>query len=117
MLAAGLWGADLGGTYKGTWTGAATGDFVITLTMGAGGSWSAAVVFSMGSEEVKTKVTQVKVDGTKVTIVYEFDLQGNALVSAISGELKDNTLAGTYKTMTPSGDAVDEGTWKASSER
>ena len=106
-----------GGTYKGTWSGSATGDFRIVLTPASAGAWNADVMFTMGSDEVKTKVTSVKVDGNKLEVVYQFDLQGTRLQSAISGELKDKLLEGSYKTTTvPDGGAVDEGTWKTSAQ-
>ncbi len=40
----------------------------------------------------------MSVEGPKVKIVYEFDLDGNSLESTIKGELKGTTLAGDYHT-------------------
>ena len=81
------------------------------------GQWKADVVFTMGSDEVKTKVKSVKVDGSKIDIIYDFDLQGTALESTISGQLTGKVLEGTYKTKTVAeGSPVDEGTWKASAQ-
>ncbi len=109
--------ADLAGTYKGTWTGGqASGE--ITLTFRAadgGGTPTADVSFAMGGQDVKCTVTSVKVDGSKVEVVYQFDLGDTKLQSTATGELKGNTLEGTYKTKAVAdGSAVDEGTWKAS---
>ena len=110
--------ADLGGMYKGSWSGAATGDFRLTLTGVDGGEWKGTVVFTMGGEEYKTKVTSIKVDGTKLNLTYTYQLQGTALQSNIIGELKGTTFEGTYKASTVAdGAAVDEGTWKASADR
>lgn len=107
--------ADLAGTYKGSWSGGANGDFRITLEPAGSGEWKADIVFTMGIDEVKTKVKSVKVDGSKLDVVYDFDLQGNALESTVTGQLTGKTLEGTYKTKAVAdGSPVDEGTWKAS---
>jgi len=109
--------ADITGTYKGSWSGAANGDFSLKLDPAENGQWKADVVFTMGSDEVKTKVKSVKVDGSKIDIIYDFDLQGTALESTISGQLTGKVLEGTYKTKTVAeGSPVDEGTWKASAQ-
>ena len=50
-------------------------------------------------------------------VVYDFDLQGNALESAVTGQLTGKTMEGTYKTTTVAdGSPVDEGTWKVSAQ-
>lgn len=109
--------ADIGGVYKGSWSGAASGDFRLKLEPGGNGDWNAEVVFTLGTDEVKTKVKSVKVDGPKIDIVYTFDLQGTALQSAVIGQLTGKTLEGTYKTTAVmDGAPVDEGTWKASAQ-
>ncbi len=108
--------ADLAGTYKGTWSGGqASGEITLTFrSADGGGTPTANVSFAMGGEEVKCTVTSVKVDGSKVEVVYQFDLGDTKLQSTASGELKGNTLEGTYKTKSlADGSAVDEGTWKA----
>jgi hypothetical protein len=46
-------------------------------------------------------------------MVYEFDLEGNTMHSAIEGTVKGKTIEGTYKTTAGDQD-VDSGTWKAS---
>ena len=105
------------GTYTGTWSGGATGDFRLTLTEAEKGDWKADVVFTMGSDEVKTKVTSVKVEGNKITVIYQYDLQGTQLQSNVTGEFKGKTIEGTYKaTAVGDGSAVDEGTWKVSAK-
>lgn len=113
----GLAAADAAGTYKGSWSGAGNGDFRLKLEHSGSGDWKADIVFTMGSDEVKTKVKSVKVDGSKVDIVYDFDLQGNALESAVTGQLTGKVMEGTYKTKTVAdGSPVDEGTWKVSAQ-
>jgi hypothetical protein len=111
-----VFAAGLAGTYKGTWSGSGNGDFSITLTQ-VGDDWKADITFTLGGETVKTKVTSIKVEGSKVTISYQFDLQGNALESTITGELKGTTLAGDYHTKSVAdGSAVDDGTWKTTGQ-
>ena len=108
-----LLAAGIAGTYKGSYSGAASGDISVTLKQGDDGAWKSEVTFTYDGQDIKTKVTSVSVDGSKVKVVYEFDLDGNALESTITGELKGNTLAGVYHTKaTSDGSAVDEGTWK-----
>jgi hypothetical protein len=109
-----LWAAGLTGTYKGNFSGAAgaSGDFTISLSQSAGGEWKAEVTFNLG-EDVKTKVTSVEVDGAKIKVVFQFDLQGTALESTATAELKENSLEGVYHTKAlADGSAIDEGTWK-----
>jgi hypothetical protein len=101
------------GTYKGKWEGAsASGAISVTLTS-SDGKWTGAASFGMGGEDVKCTVKSVKVDGSKMTMVYTFDLQGNALQSAIEGEMSGNKLSGKYKTTAADGSTIDEGTWTA----
>jgi len=110
-----LFSAGIAGTYKGTYSGSsgASGDITVTLTQ-SGSDWKSEVTFGLGGDTVKTKVTSVKVDGAKVTVVYTFDLQGTVLESTVTGELKDGAIAGEYHTKSVAdGTAVDDGTWKA----
>jgi hypothetical protein len=109
-----LFAAGVAGKYKGTYSGSAgaSGDIVVTLKQADDGAWKSEVSFTFGGQDIKTKVTSVSVDGSKVKIVYEFDLDGNGLESTIKGELKGTTLAGDYHTKATADDsAVDEGTW------
>src|SRR5713101_2121614 len=90
---------DLAGVYVGTWSGVsgAAGDFRITLKL-THGKLTPDVMFTMGSTEVKTKVTRVAVDGLKLEMKYEFDLGGNRLESTIHGTLSGEVLEGRYST-------------------
>ena len=111
-----LFAAGLAGTYKGTWSGSGSGDFTITLTQ-SGDDWKADITFTLGGETVKTKVTSLKVEGSKLKVAYQFDLQGTVLESTITGELNGTTLAGDYHTKAVAdGSAVDDGTWKATGQ-
>jgi hypothetical protein len=114
-----LFAAGLAGNYKGTYSGSAgaSGDFVISLTQ-SGNEWKSEVTFTLGGADVKTKITSIAVDGSKVKIIYEFDLQGTALESTVTGELNGATLAGDYHTkVVADGSAVDEGTWKTTASQ
>jgi len=107
--------ADFAGTYKGTWTGGqADGEITMTLRSGDNGSATADVSFTIAGQDVKCNVTSVKVDGSKIEVVYDFDLGDVKLQSTATGQLSGKTLEGTYKTKSlGDGSAVDEGTWKA----
>lgn len=102
------------GTYKGTYEGSAgsAGDIRVVLAKSGEGAWTGEAAFWLGGQEVKCKVTSVKVDGSKLRMVYTFDLQGNALESMIEGEFSEGKLAGKYRTQVAGeGSTVDEGTW------
>jgi hypothetical protein len=118
-LALVLFAAGIAGTYKGSYSGSAgaSGDIQVTLKQADDGAWKSEVVFTFSGADIKTKVTSVTVDGSKVKVVYEFDLDGNGLESTITGELKGTTLAGEYHTKAAAdGSAVDEGTWKGTAQ-
>ena len=106
---------DLAGVYSGTWSGVSgtAGDFRITLTL-VDGKLTPDVMFTMGSTEVRTKVTHIAVDGLKLEMKYEFELGGNRLESTIRGTLSGETMEGKYTTKSVAdGSPADEGEWKA----
>src|SRR5947209_1199425 len=106
---------DLAGIYVGKWSGVsgAAGDFRIALTL-RDSKLAPDVMFTMGSTEVKTKVTHIAVDGLKLEMKYEFDLNGNRLESTIHGTLSGETLQGRYTTKSvEDGQPADAGEWKA----
>ncbi len=104
------------GVYKGTWTGpSGAGDFTVTIKPDPKGGLTADLSFTVGGEAAVGKVASAKVDGAKVEIVYDFDVQGTKLQTSTQGTLSGTTLSGTYKS-TAEGQTVDEGTWKTSSQ-
>lgn len=112
LLSLTLSAADLEGRYTGDWTGgAAAGDLRLTLSR-SGEDWKCEAVFTLGGQEVTTIMKRVKIDGDKVEVEYEFDLEGNKLKSTLTGQLDGQTLAGKYHTVDSQGGAVDEGSWK-----
>jgi hypothetical protein len=100
------------GTYKGQWAGAGgSGDIHITFRDAGDGKLTPEVGFTLGGQDVTCKVLSFKADGSKFSMVYEFDAQGNMLQSAVDGTVKGKSIEGTYKT-TAGDQAVDNGTWK-----
>jgi hypothetical protein len=104
------------GVYKGTWSGpSGGGDFIVTVKNDGKGGLTADLSFTVGGEAAVGKVASSKVDGAKVEIVYDFDVQGTKLQTSTQGTLSGKTLSGTYKS-TAEGQTIDEGTWKTSSQ-
>src|SRR5580658_2476264 len=102
------------GTYKGEWHGASGGgESHLTFRADGNGGLKTEAGFTLDSQEVACKVLSFKPDGAKFKMVYEFDLEGNTMHSAIEGTVKGKTIEGTYKTTAADQD-VDSGTWKAS---
>ena len=101
------------GTYKGEWSGtSANGEIHVTFKAGNDGKLAPEVGFTLGGQDVVCKMLSYKINGAKVTLVYEFDAQGATLKSAADGTLKGKTIEGTYQT-TAGDQAIDNGTWKA----
>jgi hypothetical protein len=102
--------------YKGTWNGpSGGGDFIVTIKSDGKGGLAADLSFTVGGEAVTGKVASSKVDGAKVEIVYDFDVQGTRLQTSTQGTLTGKTLYGTYKS-TAEGQTIDEGTWKTAAQ-
>ena len=107
-------GAGLAGRYAGDWksTGArGGGTFSIKLESASDG-WKCAVSFTVGGADVKTTIRSCKIDHSKLEAVYDFELQGNALETKITGQWNGKTFEGRYEA-TAGSDAVDDGTWTA----
>ena len=113
LLAAGCAAAaDLSGRYAGDWSGAAAaGDMRLTLSH-SGADWKCEVVFTLGGQDVPTTMKRVKIEGDKVEIEYDFDLQGTRLTSTLTGQLEGQTLSGKYHTVDSEKTSVDDGGWK-----
>src|SRR5277367_3997262 len=81
--------ALVAGTYKGQWTGTgASGDIHVMFRDGGDGKLKPEVGFTLGGQDVTCKILSFKVDGSKFTMVYEFDAQGNVLQSALEATVK-----------------------------
>jgi hypothetical protein len=101
------------GTYKGQWAGvSAGGEIHVTFRDGGDGALTPEVGFTLGGQDVTCKLVSFKAEGSKFTMVYEFDAQGTMLQSATEATVTGKTIEGTYKT-TAGDQAIDSGTWKA----
>jgi len=103
------------GNFVGDWSGSsgAGGKFRLSVADDAGKT-KCTVSFDYAGEEVKTKVTLCKIDGSKIEAQYDYDLGGNRLQSTIHGERKGNSMEGKYHAVVlENGAAVDDGDWKA----
>ena len=105
--------AALVGEYAGTWKNSegAGGELRIVLRRDVAAAWSAEASFTTEGARVPTKMKSIRVDGSKVVMVFDWDVQGTAGQSKVSGELRDDTLQGTYETSGAAGES--SGTWVA----
>ena len=99
------------GQYKGEWKGPADagGELRIKLKQ-EGTTWAAEALFTFERADVPTKMKSVEIEGTKVVLVFDWEIQGTPGQSRISGELNGDTLQGTFETKSPEG--ASKGTWK-----
>ena len=74
--------------------------------------WKCDVSFSFAGADVKTTVRTCKVEQSKLEAAYDFELQGNALQSKISGQWNGKAFEGHYETSTGA-ETVDDGSWTA----
>ena len=106
--------AGLAGRYAGDWksnSAGGGGTFSMKLESASDG-WKCAVSFTVGGGDVKTTIRSCKIYQSKLEAVYDFELQGNALESKITGQWNGKTFEGRYE-VTAGSDAVDDGTWTA----
>jgi hypothetical protein len=103
--------SSLVGEYLGEWkaSGEATGELRIKLKQD-GTTWAAEAVFTFEKADVPTQMKTVEIDGTKVVFVFDWQIQGTPGQSKLTGELKADTLQGTFETKSPEGPS--KGTWK-----
>lgn len=100
------------GTYAGKWKGPedSGGELRVTLKAEGNASWTAEAMFTYEGAEIATKMKTVEIDGTKIRLVFTWQIQDTPGQSAMSGELNGDTLAGTYETTGAAG--ASKGTWK-----
>lgn len=108
--------ANPAGKYVGTWSGASgRGDFTIALAPGsAQGEWTAEVSFTFNGQDVKCKTAYIKINGTKLEVAYDFNINGLKARSTVVGQINGTELSGDYSTQGEDGSSVDAGTLKAS---
>lgn len=101
------------GEYVGSWKGEgdAAGKLRLKLKRDNGG-WAAEAWFTYQDAEVPTKMKSVRIDGTKIELVFEWQIEGTTGQSSMAGEFAGPTLRGTYESKTP--DNTTRGSWSAS---
>ena len=76
------------------------------------------VMFTLGEQDVKTKVSSNKVSADQFDIEYDFELSGYRLRSHAKGTIKDGKIQATYETKSlDDGSAVDTGTFEATAAK
>ncbi len=105
------------GVYKGEYNGASgmSGAIRLEFQKAADGAWKCSVSFSANGQDVSARITSAKVEGGRIELRYEFEVEGTKLESVLNGELKGRMLEGKFQT-SAGGNSLDEGTWKATSE-
>src|ERR1051326_9577380 len=107
---------DLAGRFTGEWKSNGSGGggaFRMKLDVTPESAWKWEVTFIYAGAEIKTTPRDVKVKDSKLEGSYDFDLQGFALRSQVTGEWKGKAFEGRNVTTTTDGSTgVDEGTWK-----
>jgi hypothetical protein len=98
------------GSYAGSWksTSDSSGRLQIKLKRD-GGEWLAQASFTYEDTEIATKMKSVKIEGAKIELVFEWEIQGTSGQSKIVGEAAGDKLQGTYESTTPS--ETSNGTW------
>jgi uncharacterized protein involved in outer membrane biogenesis len=103
--------SPLAGQFTGKWKSSSerSGELRVKLTQDAAATWSAEASFSYDQKQVPMKMKTVRVDGAKVEMAFDWDVDGTAAQSKLSGELTGDTLKGTYETSGAAGNT--SGTW------
>jgi hypothetical protein len=102
---------SLAGQYAGKWmsTEGTAGGLRIKLRQDSESKWVGEATFTYEGAQIPGKVKTIKADGAKVRMVFDWEIQGTAGQSTISGELVGDTLEGTYETNGAAG--ASKGTW------
>lgn len=105
---------SLAGSYKGTWgNGTDSGQLRLKLAQD-GGSWTAVCTFTFEDAEIPTKTKSISVNGQKLELVLQWELQGSPGESRMTGELNGAKLDGIYDTKTATD--TSNGTWSTTRE-
>src|SRR3982751_1933931 len=76
------------------------------------------VSFTLSGYDVKTKVKTLKMDNGRLEMTYEFDIQGNKLLSTVTAGIDADKLDGKYSTKAlADGSAVDSGVVKGAATK
>jgi hypothetical protein len=101
----------LAGQFAGKWIGVegTAGELRIKLRQEAGAAWVGEAMFTYDGAEIPGKVKTLETEGTKLRMVFDWEIQGTAGQSTLNGELIGDTLKGTYETRGAAG--ASRGTW------
>jgi hypothetical protein len=103
--------------YSGDWKsngGGGGGAFRMTLAHGPGQAWKCEISFDFQGEDVKTTMRTIKVDASRLEATYDFEIEGNALETKLTGQWNGKTFNGSYETASVDGqEPVDDGAWTA----
>ena len=104
--------AALPGKYAGQWKGQeeSSGALKLSFKQDAAGAWTAEAAFTFDGTEIPAKTKSIKVEGTKVQLVFEWNVQGTTGQSRLTGELTGDTLEGKYDSNVA--EAASSGSWK-----
>ena len=101
---------SVAGEYAGSYTGKndTSGALRIKLKQDGAG-WVAEAVFTFEGAEVPTKMKSVQVEGSKVEMVFAWEVQGTVASSKLNGDWSGDKLEGKYESTSAEGAA--SGTW------
>lgn len=101
----------LAGQYKGTWKSAdaTSGDLRLEFKAKDDATWTADASFTYEGTTFPTRMKMVRVEGAKIELLFEWDVDGSPAQSRVNGELDGATLQGSYVTSGAAGDT--RGTW------
>jgi len=104
--------ASFAGEFAGDWLGenGTGGTLKLTFKTGKEAAWTMEAMFTFEGANVPTVTKTIEIDGSKLTTVFAWDVQGTAASSKLTGELKGDQLEGTYESTTTEGAA--KGKWK-----
>lgn len=100
------------GEFAGEWLGdnGTGGALKLTFKPGKDAAMTMEASFTFEGANVPTTTKSLQVEGSRITTVFAWLIQGTAATSKLVGELKGDRLEGTYESTTAEGGA--KGTWK-----
>ncbi len=93
------------GTWAGTWDGAGSGDFELTIDKAKDGPLSGRVVVTTEGGNYNANLKTITFDGPKMTAKYDFPLDANAEI-VVNATFEDKSAKGTWA-MRPKGQEGD----------
>ena len=100
---------ELTGTWIGTWEGAGTGGFELTLEKGKDGNLAGQVSVT-GEPTYKATLKTLKIEGQKMNASYDFPPDESAEVT-LTAIFDGNTAKGTWVVTQKGGGELASGTW------